>query len=117
MMLNLRLWNDADIKDLLHERIKLHLDAFAQRDEELTHCTPEEMWEKPSKFAVMKPGAKRATKVFDSLADAEDFVSGDMVIQLRPGERTRCERYCPVKEYCHQFKAYKALEESNSEKI
>lgn len=76
----------------------------------LPECTPAEMWEKPTRYAVKKRGNKRATSVYDTMAEAEAHVNGKSVweIEVRPGERTRCESYCSVAPFCEQFQAYKA---------
>lgn len=43
-------------------------------DNDLTACTPSEMWERPSVFAVMKEGRKTAIKLYDNAESAEDHV-------------------------------------------
>lgn len=69
-------------------------------------CTPEERWERPTKYAVMKRGQKRAVKLFDSEADALALIEAKrplpMYLEERPGESVRCASYCPVREWCEQ---------------
>ena len=73
----------------------------------------EEMWERPSKFAVMKKGQKKAVKLCDTEWNAQDYIlsasmiaSRNFYIEPRPGARIRCESYCICKDYCDQYKDF-----------
>lgn len=107
---------------LLKERVKLHQEAR----KELPQCTPQETWERPDKWAVMKEGRKSALRVLDSESEAllwaiendhakhDDkgtykwgsytvaFRSGISIVR-RPGERVRCASYCSVVGFCEQW--------------
>jgi hypothetical protein len=80
--------------------------AFQEKlsDEELTPCNPEQRWHKPDKWAVVKNGNKRATKVLDSEGAAEGYMDqlreGAYHIEFREGEDTRCQSYCSVAQFC-----------------
>ena len=54
---------------------------------------------------------KRATRVFDSLIDAEAFLLEKLgqngEVQVRLGESTRCKSYCSVADFCDQYKLIK----------
>ena len=114
------LWDYAEREAFIKERIKLHSAAeFAmETDGELGDCTPQEMWEKPTKWAVMKIGGVRAKGVYDTEDQAgaalEELGNGHE-IQVRPGERTRCSGFCPVSKWCKQYQNY--LIELNKEGI
>lgn len=80
-------------------------------------CTDQDRWAKPTVFAVMKsPNAARSSKNCSSREEAEQFVAkkiheGDpdflnAFIQERKGENVRCERFCPVKDFCPQYKKF-----------
>lgn len=102
------LWPDAEVEAFLTERIKLHLAADKETDQNLPFCTEQEQWRKPHEFAVIKKGNARATKVCTKREEAEelqDSLGGRRYasIEERPGERTRCEDYCEVKEFCNQY--------------
>ena len=105
------LWDYAEREAFIKERIKLHSAAeFAmETDGELGDCTPQEMWEKPTKWAVMKIGGVRAKGVYDTEDQAgaalEELGNGHE-IQVRPGERTRCSGFCPVSKWCKQYQDY-----------
>lgn len=105
------LWAPSEQEKFLSERVSLMIANEGLNDECLCPCTPEEMWEKPTKYALMKEGRKSAVKLYDDFTEAGDACAaagkGHSVV-TRPGERTRCQDYCPVADFCHQFKAYKA---------
>ena len=95
-------------------------------DDNLPPCTPEEMWERPTTYAVMKEGRKSALRVLDSEPDAVEWMAKNVSfddhhkllthsIVTRPGVRVRCESYCPAAPFCNQFKAYKAAQPNQGE--
>ena len=108
-VLPIRLWDERDVEDYINERIQLHYYAMDAPDDKLPECTPEERWEKPTTFAVMKKNQKRAVRVLGSFDKAQEYIEDKQLdtdihsIQVRPGESTRCEWYCPVKEFCKQY--------------
>lgn len=120
VVLDIPLWPMEQRLAFIRERISKHSDAsFAhETDDELPECTPSEMWEKQSSYAVIKKGNVRAKAVYMTLADAEagmkELKDADKYeIQTRPGERTRCANYCQVSKYCSQYRLY--LDASKSE--
>lgn len=108
----INLW-DMDIRTAyIKNRIHLHSEALfaAESGSDMAYCTADECWEKPTTFAVKKKGNKRATLVLKTEEEALHQVSqlGDAyVVERRPGERTRCERFCSVSPWCEQYKEYK----------
>jgi len=71
-------------------------------------CTDEERWARPTKYAIMKKGAKRATKLFDDKTEAEYYLPNypkGTTIEVREGAQVRCDDYCPVAPFCAQYKA------------
>jgi hypothetical protein len=69
------------------------------------------MWEKPTMYAVKKVGNKRATRVFETYEEADLAANvshgGEKYeIEIRPGERTRCESYCLARDFCKQYQEY-----------
>lgn len=106
------LWPMEVREAYIRKRINSHSEALFAADTNgaLPHCTPEDCWEKPTTYAIKKPANKRATLVMKSLEEAEHQVKqlGDAyVIEQRPGERTRCERFCSVAPWCEQYQEYK----------
>lgn len=106
--------NEADV--YISERLDAHRRADELSDEDLylySPCSDEETWADPNKWAVIKHGAKRAYRLCDSQQEAEalmsekGYTSATHRIDFRPGLRKRCEYYCGVNKFCHQYKAYK----------
>ena len=95
------LWPAEKAERFLNDRITLHLQARVT----LPLCTSEERWERPTKYAVMKKGGKRALKLHESEASAKDHVSNasDLFVEKRPGESIRCSAYCSVSSVCSQY--------------
>jgi len=105
------LWSFQDREDFIKEKIRLHSDAlFAlETGDNLPVCTPEQMWEKQTSYAVLKVGGKRATAVFETQEEADEKLQSlgkGYEIQVRPGERTRCANFCQVRDFCNQWKEY-----------
>jgi hypothetical protein len=117
------LWPMPEIDAWMRERVKAHISAATMSDDELPECTPEEMWEKPEAWAVQRKGGLRAAKLHRvkgqegyalATADAEarnkKLKKSEQPFEVihRPGERTRCERFCAAAPFCEPFQAYKA---------
>ncbi|MEM7828303.1 MAG: hypothetical protein QW561_03080 [Candidatus Aenigmatarchaeota archaeon] len=94
------LWDVSEQEDYIRRRIAAH---YA-----LTPCTDEEMWVRPSTFAVMKEGSSKAMRVFDTSEEAQKF-QRDFALQYpkiktqieeRKGRNVRCESYCIVRDFC-----------------
>jgi hypothetical protein len=110
-IVNIPLWTFEEQETFIKGRIAKHSAAeFALETEaELPECTPQEMWEKPPIWAVIKLGNTRAKSLHETeeLADAAlDELGGDYEIQVRKGDRTRCKDYCLVNRWCKQYKEY-----------
>jgi len=104
MVVDIPLWPSRDAEAYIHERVKLHQDAEHMDDGSLEFCTPEERWERPTTFAVMKPGNKRARRVFDSKDKATAEAGAQEVVITRKGESVRCANYCKAAPYCSQYR-------------
>ena len=113
VVIDIPLWPFANREQFIRDRITAHSDAtFAEEtDEELPECTPKDMWEKRTSYAIMKDGGVRAKSVHaskeeaeKSWADIKDYTKYQIV--ERPGERTRCANYCQVSKYCNQYRQF-----------
>lgn len=91
----IRAWPFADTEIFIKQRLK----ALEKWD---GICNPEERWERDEHWAVKMKGRIRALKRCTTLMEAEDFChdSPELYVEHRPGTPTRCQRYCPVKEFC-----------------
>jgi hypothetical protein len=110
------LWSMEEREEFVKARISIHsaCEFSLETDGDLPDCTPDEMWEKPAVWAVMKEGNVRAKYVMPSEHEAdlalkelqESKPKEKFYIQVRPGERTRCESYCQVNTWCNQYQTY-----------
>lgn len=97
-------WPIDDVVSFISQRIAAHEAAKTT----LPECTPEETWEKPEVWAVIKPRGKRAIKLHSTLESAQKHaLPNNLDVEYRPGERPRCESYCRVAEFCEQWKTFK----------
>ena len=109
--LPIKLWTMEERDAYIRKRIALHsaCEFALETDGDLPECTPEEMWEKPTTWAIKKKGNVRAFKVYETEKHAtEALATMDKAyeIEVRQGERTRCKSYCPVSQYCQQYRDY-----------
>jgi len=104
------IWPEDKVDQYISSRIEAHSAV------DTPECTPEERWENPPRYAAMKilktgKVAVRATRVFDSEPEAEEFISSssqEYAIEKRPSKSTRCEGdYCGVSQFCKQWKTIK----------
>ena len=109
--LPIRLWSKEERDAFISNRIALHsaCEFAIETDGELPDCTPEEMWEKSTVWAVRKIGNKRAHSLYETEELATEALKdlGDKYeMEVRKGERTRCTNFCPVNTWCTQYKTY-----------
>lgn len=110
MQIDIPLWDNKATEDYIAERIKLHEQVPAPE------CTPEEKWQRPTTYAVMKKDRKTAIRVFDTKLEAELELDNQEAkskakkknekfsIEERKGENVRCENYCTVNKFCPYYK-------------
>lgn len=100
------IWNHETVRTYIEQRVELHHRAGQGL---WPDCTEEERWARPAKWAIMKKGNKKATKLCDSEKDAlgwlDQILGGqkNYFIEHREGESTRCAGYCPVSSKCPQW--------------
>ncbi len=108
--IDIPIWPFQQREDLVLSRLNHHSEASlsVQIGHELPECTAEDMWEKPTTYAVKKTGGVRAKRVFDSRSEAETFLKTvkDHEIETRLGGRTRCASFCNVSQFCSQYQQY-----------
>jgi hypothetical protein len=110
-VLPVRIWPSIATEAFLQSRIAAH---EAARAGNLPLCTSEEMWETPERYAAVKKGNQRASRVCDTKLEIGQWVASQakpsqFEIEVRPAERPRCENYCSVGAagFCEQFKQWK----------
>jgi len=115
VVLDIPLWDYAKREEFIKDRIAEHSSAYFESETEgaLPYCSPDDMWEKPTRYAVMKPGNLRAKSVHETQEDAQHQLNQlkGYVMEVRIGERSRCESYCSVSKFCNQYQEY--LESKN----
>jgi len=102
-----RMWKWEEIEAFIDHRLDLHQAARAtEKDDDIEICSEEDRWAKPPKWAVYKGANKRATKLADSMDEAEEVAATipQSRIEYRPGESTRCIYYCPVNSFCKFYR-------------
>jgi hypothetical protein len=108
VMIPVTRWSAEDQNEYIVNRIALH--QAAAEVEEPPICTPEERWNKPDLYAVMKDGRKSAVRLLPTMEEAKQWIKDNNLsegkgvkIVLRKGEDTRCAHYCAVRDYCSHW--------------
>jgi hypothetical protein len=109
--LPIKLWPMEEREQFILDRISKHsaCEFAMETGEPLPDCTPEEMWEKPTVYAVRKIGGVRAKSLHESEGEAKQAIESlgkGYEIEVRPGERSRCANFCSVNTYCQQWQEY-----------
>lgn len=109
----IQLWPFEHREKFVQNQITLHSNALFELEtgDELPHCTPDQMWEKPTTYAVKKIGGIKARNVCATQEEAAGKIAEygkDYEIEVRQGERTRCANFCSVRDFCSQWKEYEA---------
>jgi len=115
--IDIPLWTFEEREAFITKRIYDHGTALfeMETDGEMPDCTPEEMWEKKTSYALKKDGNVRAKSVHETLEEAEKALAKSeetakknekFAIEVRQGERTRCRSYCQVSPFCTQYQNY-----------
>jgi len=117
VVIDIPLWSVEERQAYVRSRISLHGDALfeMETDGEMPDCTPEEMWEKPTTYALKKDGNVRAKSVHETREAADTALAAatekakkgeKFLIEVREGGRTRCESFCQVASMCSQYQEY-----------
>jgi hypothetical protein len=102
IVIDVPLWSQERCEEYIDERIRIHQAARNK----LPLCSPEEKWKTDDVFALKKEGRKTAVKLYSDKEEASEALlqAGDKhYIEHRPGRCVRCEKYCPVAEFCNQY--------------
>jgi hypothetical protein len=106
------LWTEEHAQNYIKQRLDLHF------NDNTFKCTDEERWYRGEKWAVMKKGRKTALRLLDTEEEAKEWclfngnaketdygfaIASNITIEHRPGIYNRCENYCSVNRWCHQY--------------
>ncbi|MFH0959512.1 MAG: hypothetical protein V1897_12485 [Pseudomonadota bacterium] len=114
LQLPVELWSEEKAEEYLDTRVRLHQAArihLLEGQDNLYDCSPQERWQTPDVFAVMKPGRKTAVRLHDTECAAKAYAETagpDHYVDHRPGKSIRCESYCPCQKVCDQGRALQA---------
>ncbi len=113
--LPIKLWSAEEREAFVLSRIADHsaFEFAMEADEALPDCTPEQMWERPTVYAVRKVGNVRAKSLHESEEEAKataDKLGKGYEVETRPGERVRCASFCSVSQYCQQWRDFQTKE-------
>lgn len=105
----LELMSIEDTQEFIRGKLSRIESYLGKQEKDIPACTPEEVWQKPTKWAYFKnPKNQRATKVFEDEGEASRRFADDGAvgrIDVRPGEVKYC-RYCPARPICKQAENY-----------
>lgn len=80
---------------------------LTEHEKEMPPCTREERWAKPTEYALMREGNKRAVALYAQKADAERNAAARSAqlnakfrVDVRHAESTRCRYYCEFAQFC-----------------
>jgi hypothetical protein len=94
------------IGSFIKNKLNEYKRCAALADDAIPPCSPEERWDRPPKFAVMKNGLKRAVRLFDD-RDAADRLAAEKgtghYVESRQGESIRCQSYCLCCRFCNFY--------------
>jgi len=99
--IDITMWPNEIAEEYVRERVELH--QMAREDGQMIPCTDTERWYTGDSWAVKKPNAKRATRVYDSEAEARENCNDDQIVEHRRGEYKRCQQYCEAAPFCAQW--------------
>jgi hypothetical protein len=79
MIIDIPVWTAEKRDWYVNERVQVHQNAEFLRltGDTLPFCTDAERWKNPAKYAVIKTGNKRAQRVLDTQAQAEEYIAAE----------------------------------------
>jgi hypothetical protein len=107
-----------EIETFIREKVAVYKQYQETTDDDIPPCSSDERWAKPTKYAVMKTGNKRAVRVMDTPDEAEKLASDlgkNHYVEIRPGESVRCQDYCSCCEFCNFYRIHVATAEQEAE--
>ncbi len=117
------LWLPEEQETFLYERIDAMKRNEDTKDDDLELCSETDMWAKPTTYAVIRPGQKRAvaSKDMTTRGKAAAFIKKSkaddkdkFIIKKRDGERVKCADYCQAAPFCNQYQNWKAAQDEKS---
>jgi hypothetical protein len=107
----IKMWTVNEAHRYAERRVSLHQEADRLSINDIPVCTPQERWERPTTWAVMKGAAKKAYRVKDTESEALETAAqlgGAYHVVERPGKCVRCEAFCHGAPWCPWWQARQA---------
>lgn len=107
----LPMWSMEQTETFIHQRLSLHKLAESMADDEIPVCSPEERWDEPPTWRVLKEGNKNALRVLHSEEDANKYIedkykgNDKITIVKKNGLSRRCCLFCNVSAWCNFYKS------------
>ena len=100
-VIDIPVWSAEKINSYIRERVAIH-------QAEPLPCSPDERWQRPSTWAIMKTGRKSAVRVKDTREEAEAYLNTSVKAADKPkceivqriGESIKCKSYCLCRGVC-----------------
>ena len=93
--------------NFIRGKVSEYLKYYEAVDDEIPPCLPNERWERPSKYAVMKEGRKNAVRLFDDKISADEKMAElgkGHYIEQRSGGSVKCQSYCICRNFCNYYR-------------
>ena len=116
VIIPIKKWDNLLQEAYIKGRVDGWVQAKALPDNKLPKCTPSERWAEKEVFKLYRTKtAKRATKVCETATGAKSYQdvcrtndkkawANSYIVPFHPKPWKRCESWCSVKDYCHQYK-------------
>ena len=108
-------WSSQQQKGYIELRVSMNEAAKLLTDDELYKrfpCSRHDQWSRYKNTGILKKGASKSTKNFDSPEEALEFfinspkfTEATHYLEDRYDKRTKCLEYCSAKPFCKQFLA------------
>jgi hypothetical protein len=110
VIMPVRIWDREITREFILDRILAHEEARVK----LPKCTPTDMWQDPTEYAVMQTGRKYAVRLYLSEKDALEHIKiggPSYYLEVRKKEPKRCaDGYCLAANFCTQWQELKAAQ-------
>lgn len=107
--IDIPVWPLEETYQYIQSRISLHQAADEGGD---VPCTDDERWYEGTKYALMKKGNKRATKVVENRDELGPEIADGFYVEERLGGYKRCQEFCEVAQFCTQYQSSRTEDSS-----
>ena len=119
---------DNEIERFIKQRVTKIMSYKDTPDDDIPECSPENRWQDATKYAVVKTGNTRASKVCDTVNEAKTWMSkqknyAQLHVEERPSLPKHCRDiiidginygYCPYNKWCNWYKQWEKDKKRNT---